>query len=80
MVAYFVEKIGIKFGNMKVEANWQNVINSERNVKCTRSMIVNHVLTSWQSMLNWNPPQERGCANSLQMKVLVTSRLLRWDG
>ena len=30
MVAYFIEKNGIKLGNMKVEANWCNVINSNR--------------------------------------------------
>jgi hypothetical protein len=83
MVEYFIEKNGIKLGNMKVEANWWNVINSDRDVKCTGSMIVNHLLTSWQSMLDfveWHPPQERGCANSLQMEVLATSRLLRWEG
>ena len=83
MVAYFIEKNGIKLGNMKVEANWWNVINSDRDVKCAGSMIVNHLLTSWQSMLDfveWHPPQERGCANSLQMEVLATSRLLRWEG
>ena len=51
--------------------------------KCVGSLIVNHLLTSWQSMLvlvEWHPPQERGCANSLQMKVLAASRLLRWEG
>ena len=30
--------------------------------------------------VEWHPPQERGYANSLQMEVLVTSRLLRWEG
>ena len=75
MVAYFTKKNEIKLGNMKVEANWWNVINSNKDVKCARSMIVNHLLTSWQSMLDfveWHPPQERRCANSLQMEVLVT--------
>ena len=55
MVAYFIEKNIIKFGNKNVEANWWNVINSNRDVKCAGSMIVNHLLTSWQSMLDlWN--------------------------
>ena len=32
--------------------------------------------------VEWHPPQERGCANSLKMEVLATSRfnLLRWEG
>ena len=30
---------------MKVKANWWNVINSDRDVKCAGSMIVNHLLT-----------------------------------
>ena len=46
MVAYFIKKIGIKLENMMVEAIWWNVINSERDVKCTRSMIVKRLLTS----------------------------------
>ena len=29
--------------------------------------------------VEWHPPQERGCANSLRMEVLATSRLLRWE-
>ena len=53
-------------------------INSLRDVKCVlRSLIL---LTSLQSMLNfvqWHRPQERGYANSLQMDVLATTRLLR---
>ena len=53
MVAYFIENNGIKLGNMKVEANWWNVINSDRDVKCAGSMIVNHLLTSWKSMLDF---------------------------
>ena len=83
MVAKFIEKNTIKLGKMKVKANWWNVINSDRDVKCTGSMIVKHLLTFWQSMLDfveWHPPQERRCANSLQMEVLATSRLLRWEG
>ena len=73
MVAYFIQKMGIKLRNMTIDANWWNV-------KCVGSLIVHHLLTSWQSMLDfvqWYPPQERGCANSLQMEVLATSRLLR---
>ena len=53
MVTYFIEKNGIKLGNMKVEANWWNVINYDEDVKCARSMIANHLLTSWQSMLDF---------------------------
>ena len=30
--------------------------------------------------VQWHPPQERECANSSQMEVLATSRLLRWEG
>ena len=54
---------------MTIEANWWNVINSERDVKCAGSPIVNHLFTSWQSMLDFvqrHPPQERGYVNSLQ--------------
>ena len=61
MVTYFIEKTRVKLGNMTIEANWWNVINSERDVKCARSLIVNHLLTSWQSMLDfveWHPPQK----------------------
>ena len=47
ILAYYIEKNGIKLGSMKVEANWWNVISSDRDVKCARSMIVNHLLTSW---------------------------------
>ena len=50
MVVYFIENNIIKLGNMKVEANRWNVINSDRYVKCAGSMIVDHLLTSWQSM------------------------------
>ena len=56
----FIGKNGIKLGNMKVEANWWNV-----DIKCTGSLIVSRLLTSWQSMLDFvqcHPPQERGCA------------------
>ena len=83
MVAYFIEKTGIQLGNMTIEANWWNVINSKRDVKCARSLIVNHLLTYWHSksdFLQWHPPQERGCANSLRLEVLATTRLLRWEG
>ena len=30
--------------------------------------------------VQWHPSQERGCVNSLQMEVLVTSRLLGLEG
>ena len=40
-------------GNMLVEAKWWNVVNSEKDDKCARSLIVNHLLTSWQSMLDF---------------------------
>ena len=53
MVTYFIEKNGIKLGNMNVEANWWNVINFDRDVKCAGSMIVNNLLTSWQSMMDF---------------------------
>ena len=47
MVAYFIQKTRIKLGNMMVEANWWNVDNYERDIKCAKSLIVNHLLTSW---------------------------------
>ena len=59
MVAYFLKKTGIKLGNMTIAINWWNVIDSKSNVKCARSLIVNHLLTFWQSMLDfvqWRPP------------------------
>ena len=39
MVAYFIEKNGIKLGNMKVEANWWNVINSDRDLVKNRTQL-----------------------------------------
>ena len=57
---------------MLVQANWWNFINSERDLKFVGSLIVNHLLKSWQTMLDfveWHPPQERGCAISLQMEL-----------
>ena len=53
MMAYFIEKNGNKHGNMKVESNWWNVINSDKDVKCAGSLIVNHLLTLWQIMLDF---------------------------
>ena len=53
MVAYFIEKNGIKVGKMKVEANWWNVIKSEWDVKSIGSLILNHWLTSCESMLDF---------------------------
>ena len=53
MVAHFIEKTIIKLGNMTVEAKWWNIINSERDVKCAGSLILNHLLTSWRSMLDF---------------------------
>ena len=32
------------------------------------------------NFVEWHLPQERGCANSLQMEVFAASRLLRWEG
>ena len=60
MVAYFIEKTRIMIGNMTIDINWWNVVNSERDVKCAGSLIVNHLLSYCQSMLDfmqWHPPQ-----------------------
>ena len=46
IMTYFIQKTGITLGNMKVEANWWNVINFERDVKCAGSLTINHLLTS----------------------------------
>ena len=67
---------------MVVKVNWWNVINSKRHVKCARAMIVDYLLTSWQSMLDfvqWHPQQERECVKPLQIEILATSRSLRWE-
>ena len=53
MVAYFLKKTGIKLGNMTIDVKWWNIINSERDVKCLGVRIVNHLWTSWQSMLDF---------------------------
>ena len=53
MVAYFIENIGIWLENMTIQANWWNVINSKKDVKCARFVIVNDLLTYWQSMLQF---------------------------
>ena len=37
-------------------------------------------MAKYVGFVDWHPPQERGCANSLQMEVLATSRLLRREG
>ena len=50
MVAYSIEKMGIQLGNTTVETNWWNVIKSERDVKHTWFLQVNHLLAYWQSM------------------------------
>ena len=40
IVIYFIEKTRIKLGNMKVEANWWNVLNSERDVKIKAATLI----------------------------------------
>ncbi len=82
MMAFFIRKLGIKFGNMQVEMNWWNVVNSQRQVRCTKYWVVNQFLSSWQSVLDfiyWNPPSQRLHGNSLQLEILATSRLLDWE-
>ena len=39
--------------HVTIEADWWNVINFKMGFKCTRSLIVNHLLTSWQTMLGF---------------------------
>ena len=46
------------------------------------SWVVNQLLSSWQSVLEfvkWDPPSQREHANSLQLEILATSRLLDWE-
>ena len=33
MVIFFIERIGIKFGNVRVQTHWWNVVNSEMHKK-----------------------------------------------
>ena len=82
MVIFFIERIGIKFGKVKVETHWWNVVNSKRQVKCSMSWVVDQLLSSWQNVLEfvkWDPPSHRQHANSLQLEILATSRLLHWE-
>ena len=67
----------VEIGNMRSVVNWWNVIDSESDVKCAGSLIANHLLTSWQSGFCAMASSTR---NSLQVEVLVTLRLLRWEG
>ena len=58
MVIFFIERIGIKFGNVRVQTHWWNVVNSKRQVKCSMSWVVNQLLSSWQNVLEfvkWDP-------------------------
>ena len=79
MMSFFIRKLGIKFGNMHVEMNWWNVVNSQRQVRCTKYWVVNQFLSSWLSVLDfiyWNPLSQRLYGDSLQLEILATSRLL----
>ena len=68
-----------------MEKSWLNliggnyVINSKRHVKCTTLVTVNHILPKYVGFYTMASAKREGCANSLQMEILKTSKLLKWD-
>ena len=80
MVASFIEKVRTLLRNIMVEANWWNVIKSKRNVKCAMLVTINHILAKYVGFYKMASSKRKGCANSLQIEILETSMLLKWEG
>ena len=83
IMCYFVEKVGIQHGKTKITTSWWHVINSTRPFKCPDSLMVQHLVLSWQKCLklfNWKPLECRKDVNSLPTEVMASSRILEWDG
>ena len=83
MTKSFIEKVGIRQGKAttRIECSWWNVVNLDGQMRCIGSIVVNPLVASWKSYLefcHWSP-LERENSNSLQVEALATSRLLRWE-
>ena len=46
-------KVGVRHGKTKIAASWWHVVNSDRQIKCARSLITQHLLASWQSVFDY---------------------------
>ena len=71
IMAFFIGKLGIKFGSMQVEAYWWNVVDSQWQMKSAKYWVVNQFVSSWQCVrdfIQWNPLVKRLYANALKLE------------
>ena len=53
IMVFYLEKKGIKLGRTKVTTSWWNVVNCDVKVTGLGSRIANHLVNSWQSILDF---------------------------
>ena len=68
MAVFFIEKLDIKVGRTPIKTSWWNMVNCDMRVNVLGSRIVNHLVNSWKTVLEfiqWHPSPERQHNNTL---------------